>query len=65
LSSQSSARLSALRQDEQFNLYMTNLLKADWFPAGEIEGSKLWKEREEEAVRGWVAMGSGGKAELD
>jgi hypothetical protein len=44
---------------------MTNLRNAGWFPSGEIEGSKLWKEREEEAVRGWLAMGSGGKAELD
>jgi hypothetical protein len=44
---------------------MMNLRNAGWFPSGEIEGSKLWKEREEEAVRGWLAMGSGGKAELD
>jgi hypothetical protein len=53
-SMQSSARLSALRQDPEFVRYLNTLARAGWFGEGELEGSAKWKEREAQAAKGWL-----------
>ncbi|KAG9047970.1 hypothetical protein FS837_001042 [Tulasnella sp. UAMH 9824] len=46
----------ALRRDPGYQSYIENLKRAGWFPAGEVEGSQAWREKEDKAATTWVAV---------
>lgn len=49
--------LEHLKQDVQYQKYLIDLKRAGYF-GRELEGSELWKKKEEEAVRGWLKIRS-------
>lgn len=56
MQTQIEALKDALRRDTGYQSYIENLKRAGWFPAGEIEGSEAWKEKESKAATAWVAV---------
>ncbi|WVF66182.1 hypothetical protein IAT40_000922 [Kwoniella sp. CBS 6097] len=47
----------SVRSDEGYHQFLVNLKKADWF-GQELEGSKKWKARELEALKGYQSVKS-------